>query len=291
MAKRQLLNVGGVPFLVLKGVFIAKPGQKPDGDTVSFAVTQPYRPGPVRTNVPLMREGVKPSNIRLQSIDAPEKEQPMGAKTRDVLLRSLSFNPSELGLSADQFTIQGPMQKHQGWLATHGMDGNRRPLGYVFAQSQGLTHGDIISADDLLPLIKTSVNFRLASLGWAFPAFYENTDEAHAAVFQKTAEKARSKNKGIWAIDRTTVGFIPTPDALQSDGALVYPKFFRRVAKWKTARQSAQAFIAWLKTQEDGQKLVEGAAPTPIPVWKLFEKVNAKEVVVPYDVTRLWFRE
>lgn len=66
---------------------------------------------------------------------------------------------------------------------------------------------------------------------------------------------------------------------------------FRRVAKWKEAQPNADAFLAWLKAQDDGKKLVAGATPRPVALYKLFEKVSKTEVAVPYDVTRLWFSE
>ena len=47
--------------------------------------------------------------------------------------------------------------------------------------------------------------------------------------------------KGIWAKDRTTTGFVPTKDALHSDGILVYPKFYRRVQQWKANKPNAAA--------------------------------------------------
>ncbi len=291
MAKHALKNAGGVPFLVLKGIFVVRAQQQPDGDTVAFAATANYSPGPVQTNVPVNQNGSRTVNIRLQSIDAPEKAQPLGAKSRDVLLTSLGFNPSSLGLGDTDFTADGPTQTRVGWLATHGMDANRRPLGYVFAANPGFRHGAIVSAKEILAVIKTSANYRQANTGWAFPAFYENTDATHAAVFQQAAAKARDGKKGIWPKDLTTVGFVPTATSLGSNGSLVYPKFFRRVEKWKAAKPNAQSFIQWLKAQVDGKKLVRGAKPKPVPLWTLFEKVSAQKVAVPYDVSRLWFSE
>jgi endonuclease YncB( thermonuclease family) len=291
MAKHALKNAGGVPFLVLKGIFVVKAGHQPDGDTIHFAATAKYTPGSVDTNVPVSPDGSKSKAIRLQSIDAPEKAQPLGAKSRDALLTMLGFKPSSLGLSDTDFTVGGPTQTRVGWLATHGMDGNDRPLGYLFTASPGFKHGAIVTAADVLGAIKASANYRQASAGWVFPAFYENTDETHAAVFQKAAAKARDGKKGVWSKDLTTVGFVPTATALGKNGTLVYPKFFRRVEKWKAAKPNAQAFINWLKTQADGKKPVQGAKPTPVPLWTLFERVSSQKVAVPYDVTRLWFSE
>ena len=202
----------------------------------------------------------------------------------------LGFAPSSLGLSETNFSAIGSTQTRAGWLVTHDMDDKGRPLGYVFDKSPGFKHGAIISAEDVLGAIKASANYRQASAGWAYPAFYANTDETHAALFQKAAAKARDASKGVWSKDMTTTGFVPTAEALGKGGTLVYPKFFRRVEKWKTAKSNAQSFIAWLKTQSDGKKLVEGAETKPVPLWTLFTKVSARKVAVPYDVTRLWFK-
>lgn len=291
MARHVIRNAGGVPFLTLKGNFVVRAGQMPDGDTVSFAAASKYRKGSVVTNVPVSPSGEKTVNIRLQSIDAPEKTQPLGAASRDALLTHLGFNPDSLGLGDDDFTAGGPTTKVSGWLATHGLDGNGRPLGYLFRDNPGFRHGKEVSAAEILAVLKSSANYVQADTGWAFPAFYENTDETHAALFREVSAKARAARKGVWPEDRTTKGFVPTKVALHSGGTLVYPKFYRRVQQWKANTPNAAAFIKWLKAQRDGKKPVQGALPSPVPLWRIFEVVSKTKVVVPYDVTKLWFSE
>jgi endonuclease YncB( thermonuclease family) len=291
MARSALANAGGVPFLTLKGTFVVRGAQQPDGDTIAFSSSRPYSAGPVRTNVPVDTTGKKTTNLRLQSIDAPEKSQPLGAQSRDFLLEFLGFDPVDLGLGDDDFKADGPPRKRTGWLATHEMDGNGRPLSYVFAENPGFRHGEIVSAAEVEAVLKSSANYASVAKGWSFPAFYENSDELHAYLFRAVAEAARAAKRGVWAVDRTTTGFVPTPAALGAGGTLVYPKFYRRVLKWKQAKPKGSAFIAWLKKQADGKKLVQGAKPVPVPLAELFEKVGSSQVRVPYDVTRLWFSE
>lgn len=290
MAKHSVKNAGGVPFLTLKGHFFIRKRQMPDGDTVAFAAASRYSAGPVETNVPVNTVGDKTANLRLQSIDTPEKSQPFGAAARDALLKHLGLDPAASGLTDTDFTASGDTQKVAGWLATHAMDDKGRPLSYIFRANPGFTHGKIIAAADLVSVLKFSGNYSQASKGFAFPAFYSNTDENHAAVFQKAAEQARSAGRGVWKLDATVKGFVPTKDALHIGGALVYPKFYRRVEKWKEAKPNAKAFISWLKQQSDGKKPVQGAELAAVPLWKLFKVVSASKVAVPYDVTRLWFK-
>ena len=289
MAKLALRNKGGVPFLTLKGHFIVRAKQMPDGDTIHFAASKKYSSGLVETNIPVSSTGGKSVPLRLQSIDAPEKAQPLGAEARNGMLRHLGFDPTALGLGDDDFTADGPTAKVQGWVATHGMDGNGRPLSYVFRDNPGFTHGRVESASDITAVLKSSGNYLQVTKGWAFPAFYDNTDETHAVVFQAASEKARDSDEPVWDADVTTSGFVPTKSALGAGGVLIYPKFFRRVQGWKNAKPNAAAFIKWLQAQEDGKKLVQGALPSPIALWKLFEVVSATKVAVPYDVTKLWF--
>lgn len=288
MAPSALRNAGGVPFIVLKGYFVVRERLQPDGDSIHFVSGAPFKARRVDTSVQVRKSGM----LRLQSIDASEKKQPLGAFGRDTLLRHLGFDPAKLGLTDTDFTADAGEVRKPGWIATHGDDGNGRALSYLFRKNPGsFKHGEEISGHDLLAVLKKSANYRLTTVGGAFPAFYENTDEEHAALFQAAAESARTAQKGVWAADRTTTGFTPTSDALDADGSLVYPKFFRRVAKWKTAKPSSAAFISWLKKQADGKKLVEGAAPNRIALWRLFEPAGKTKVRVPYDVTRLWFSE
>jgi endonuclease YncB( thermonuclease family) len=291
MAVQPVRNAGGVPFLTLKGSFVVRQRQMPDGDTVAFVARSAYDPGAVETNVPVGTDGAQTVNIRLQSIDAPEKSQPMGAASRDALLKRLGLDAAALGLSDTDFSASGPTVMVSGWLATHGMDGNQRPLGYVFRKNPGFKHGVVVSAEAVLKHIRASENYKQALGGWAFPAFYDNTDETHAVRFASAAVKARKAKKGVWAQDATTTGFVPTADALHAGGALVYPKFYRRVEKWTAPKPDAAAFINWLKKQADGKKLVLGAARTPMPLWQLFEVVSKTKVAAPFDVSKLWFSE
>lgn len=291
MAVAPLRNVGGVPFLTLQGFFVVRQNQQPDGDTIAFAARRPFDPGPVTAPAPVDPSGATTINIRFQSIDAPEKAQPLGAAGRDAALASLGIDPAELGLDDTDFTAAGDTVLVPGWVATHGVDNRDRLLGYLFVDNPGFRHGRIVSAADIRDVLEQSVNFAQVESGAAFPAFYENTDETHAVIFAEAATEARRRRRGVWRHDRTTIAFTPVPDALHADGALVYPKFFRRVDKWKAARPDAEAFITWLKGQSDGKKLVQGAARDPVPLWRLFEPASGSEVRVPYDVTRLWFSE
>ena len=292
MVNLSIRNSGGVPFLTLKGHFVVRARQMPDGDTVAFAASSSYKRGPVQTNVPVSNDGHDTVNIRLQSIDAPEKSQPLGAASRDALLKRLGFDPAALDLSDEDFSAGGDPVMVPGWLATHGVDGRDRPLGYVFRKNPGgFRHSQVVSASRILDVIRSSENYLQAARGWAFPAFYENTDESHAVLFAVAAARARKAKKPIWTQDETTTGFVPTKDALHVGGTLVYPKIYRRVQKWPGNKPDARAFINWLKKQADGKKLVQGAHRTPVPLWQLFEVVSARKVAVPYDVTKLWFSE
>ena len=292
MAKLAIKNSGGVPFLILKGNFVVRGKQMPDGDTVAFAASSPYNPGPVMTNVRVGTDGFSTTNLRLQSIDAPEKSQPLGAASRDALLKRLGFSPAALGLSDTDFTAGGDPVKKPGWIATQGMDGFKRPLSYLFRSNPGgFSHGKLVSASEVQKVLKSSENYLQVTRGWAFPAFYNNTDESHAVIFATAAAKARTAKKPVWAQDETTSGFVPTKAALHIGGTLVYPKFYRRVQKWAANKADAKAFISWLKKQKDGKKLVLGAELKPIELWKLFKVVSARRVAVPYDVTKLWFSE
>jgi endonuclease YncB( thermonuclease family) len=297
MAVPMIRNAGGVPFLTLRGSFVVRNAQQPDGDTIAFAASAAYAKGRVKTNVPVSTDGKRTVNIRLQSIDAPEKAQPLGAKSRDGLLRKLGFVPGELGLSETDFTASGiaggGVAMRPGWLATHGLDANQRPLGYVFPGNVSrFEHGQEIPAEAVRAVLRSSANHAQVSGGAAFPAFYDNTEESHALVFQAAAQQARKRARGVWAADATTRGFKPAKLDLEAPaGALVYPKFYRRVAEWKSSSGSAAAFIEWLKKQSDGKKLVSGAECHPVPLWQLFVRVSAQRVAVPYDVTKLWFSQ
>lgn len=285
-------NTGGVPFLILRGTFVVRKGQQPDGDTVSFASNSPFSTKQVQVDVPVDKSGLTTVNLRLQSIDAPEKTQPRGATSRDALLKHLGFDAATLGLGDSDFTANpaAPV-KRAGWIATHGMDNYDRVLAYLFTKSPGMKHGSEVSAARVGEMLASTANYRLVKAGDTFPAFYNNTEESHAVLFQEAARAARKARKGVWGSDKTTTGFVPTKDALGPKGTLAYPKFYRRVLEWKQAEPNGAAFIEWLKKQDGGKKLVYGAERHGIPLWKLFVVAGTNKVAVPYDVTKLWFSE
>jgi endonuclease YncB( thermonuclease family) len=290
--KGRLRNRRGVPFLALEGNFVLRKGQKPDGDTISFAATRNYPKTAVRSVIPVSTAGDVTKNLRLQSLDAPEKEQPFGAGSRDALLRMLRLDPAKAGLSGEDFTAGAGPFLVKGWIATHGTDGYGRQLSYLFADDPGLRHGEIVAAADLEPILAKSVNHRLVATGDAFPAFYSNTDEGHAVMFARAADDARTRGLGVWRDDATVDGFEPTlAGTSAAGGLLIYPKFFRRVKEWPEPKRSASAFLAWLRQSSGGQKMVSGAARAELTLADLFEKVDRTTVCVPYDVTRLWFSE
>ncbi|MCA1962838.1 MAG: hypothetical protein LDL31_02695 [Prosthecobacter sp.] len=177
---RRILNAGGVPFLVLKGFFVVSKGKQPDGDTLSFVAGRAYQSGGVKTNITVVNDGRKLRNVRFQSIDTPEKAQPLGAAARDSLLTALGFDVGQLGLSDTDFTADEGVHKVPGWIATHGMDGNGRALSYVFGADPGFKHGAVVSAEQVEQILPLSANYAQVASGMAFPAFYSNTDEGHA---------------------------------------------------------------------------------------------------------------
>lgn len=269
-------------FKLLHGKFIIANRMQPDGDTIRFKpdnvdfVEELRRESP---GSPITNKGV---NIRLEAVDALEKNQESTGATaaRDELLRMLGF--TGVRYSGDPpFFINSGDQEISGHVLSNGFDSfGTRLVGFVY-KGDGSVHGSdgsVISLDK--SLVDKSVNTALLSEGYVFPAFYDTLPEnlrEHLAIKSRAARMAK---KGVWLRSKGSPGdpLILEPPILASlRKAVLWPKLYRRLEKFLESgrHKTLDGFKDWLQEdpqlRDDGILLIHSNPPESVRLHDVVE--------------------
>ena len=223
---------------LIKGSFYVRASTSPDGDSMRFIPDQP----------PLFKDlngyaepdfgNQNPWNLQLrfEAIDTPElhygdpkikaevKKQPQGMESRNGLLKWLGVEPKEWNW---EVAPAGFDWRHRVAIICSGMEGHGRPLSFVLkdADVQQLTDGADVKVDSVL---KDTYNYHAAETGLAYLGFYGSATSDTRNALITAMNKARSSKLGIWRIDSTSMFKVDSFSDITENGALIYPKLFRR---------------------------------------------------------------
>lgn len=258
-------------FKLLHGKFVIRNGLQPDGDTIRFKpdnldFVEQLRRGD--SGSPITNKGV---NIRLEAVDALEKNQELTGATaaRDELLSRLGFTNVEYS-GNPPFTVKSGDQEVRGYVLSNGFDSFDRLIGFIY-KGDGSVHGSdgsVISLDK--SLVDESVNTALLSDGYVFPAFYDTLPETlreHLAIKSKAARKA---NVGLWSRSKGFPGdplMLQTPILASLRKAVLWPKLYRRLEKFLLSgpHNDLDGFNDWLRKdpqlRDDGILLIRSDPP------------------------------
>jgi endonuclease YncB( thermonuclease family) len=269
-------------FKLLHGKFIIRSGLQPDGDTVRFKpdnvdFVEELRQG--SHGDPITDKGV---NIRLEAIDALEKNQELEGATaaRDELLRKLGF--TDVTYSGNPpFTVKSGDQEVSGYVLSNGFDSfGTRLVGFIFkgdGSAQG-SDGSVVSLGT--DLVDKSVNTALLSEGYVFPAFYDTLPSGlreHLAVKSTDARRAK---KGVWSRSKGFPGdplILETPTLANLRKAVLWPKLYRRLEKFLETEtpQDFAGFNDWLEEdpqlRDDGILLIKSNPPKSVRLHNVVE--------------------
>jgi hypothetical protein len=267
-------------FKLLHGKFIIRNRLQPDGDTVRFKpdnvhFVEELRQGSQR------RLGIgEDVNIRLEAIDALEKNQELEGTTtsRDELLSRLGFtDPAYSG--NPPFIVKSGHQEVSGHVLSNGFDSfGTRLVGFIF-RGDGSARGSDGSAFALsTAIVDESINTTLLSEGLVFPAFYDTLPPNLCKHLAAKSIDARQAKKGVWLRSKGFPGdplILNTPILANLRKAVLWPKLYRRLEKYlETQRPKDLAgFKDWL--QEDSQLRDDGI---------LIIKSNLPELVRLHDL-------
>jgi hypothetical protein len=200
------------------------------------------------------------AQLRLDAIDALETHySPPGAgplhqpldfahQARDELLRWLGFR--DVQRDGEKVTAATPAAL-AGYLLTQGADIYGRCVALVGRGDPPGDSGTEVRVN--LALLRRTANHRLIATGLAYPTFYLKLFPDLRAELAKQAGNARAAT-GLWPLDRTQKGVKVAGLATLTDGAVVMPKLFRRLADYielNAGDRSLAGFSAYLAQRGD----------------------------------------
>ncbi|MFJ3922988.1 nuclease [Streptomyces sp. NPDC090022] len=230
-----------MPMLVIEGSFRVL-GARPDGDSVRFVPADPAHwdlvPGPhrVRAN----RAGS--AQLRLDGIDSLEthcipahgselhQPAPFAQHAADELIRWLGFT-SVLRDGHGTISSAEPAAV-TGYVLTRGADIHGRCVAFAGRGPAPAHSGSRIHVD--VTLLRQSANVHQLRRGLAYPTYYTKLYVDLREAMTAAVVEARTEGRGLWPADQTLTGAKVDGLAALSEGAVLLPKLFRRLADYLT---------------------------------------------------------
>jgi endonuclease YncB( thermonuclease family) len=249
------VNKKATGFLVFKGAFMII-GKSPDGDSLRF---KPDSPDLLKTlknpsRIQVAKDGTV--QLRFEGIDAPELhygvlEQPLGAKSRDVLLREMGFKNVVL---ENRMVRSSQPNQIRGVILSQAAEGNGRPICYVIVGQFANVFQDGSRVEMTSQILEKTLNAVMLKNGLAYYTVYSSTPVSQRDFLKGVAKKARVAKKGVWAVDKSAAFNLKTQSDVDVGGQLILPKFFRRASdyldsiKKKEFKGNIKAWLEWTKT-------------------------------------------
>jgi endonuclease YncB( thermonuclease family) len=239
-------------FRVIKGTFHVV-GYSPDGDSIRFKADNPANWN-LLEGVKVKLNAQKHAQLRIEAIDTLEthfenQHQPLkfaeAAMTR--LLQLLGI--TAVVWDAAHTQIVSAKDGTPGFIVTRTPDKYGRPIAFVFGPNPALRDGQVLSVDP--KMAKKSANYKLLAEGLAFPTFYSGLFSDLRSQFANQARKARTAQKGLWAVDTTNAFFKVNQLSDLTATLVVLPKLFRRIVTFLPTNGGvfeAVKFVAYLKS-------------------------------------------
>jgi hypothetical protein len=252
--QKHQLNMG---FHLIKGTFHVK-GYSPDGDSIRFRAVNEANwslLGLRHLNI----NGQRDVQVRLGEIDtvethfcAPggEVHQPrsLAHVATDFLLSQLQIN--DVVWDRDHHNILQAKDGTPGYILTKHKDTNGRPVSFVFAGSPPEQDGSNIFLDG--KRLKQSLNYQTLAVGNAYPTYYKGLFLELRKTLTEAATKARTKNLGLYKLDKTNSGVVLDRLAVIMNEQPILPKLFRRLAEFIAGEDSPNldSFLDWLAARD-----------------------------------------
>jgi endonuclease YncB( thermonuclease family) len=174
--------------------------------------------------------------LRFEAIDAPELHfgqvaQPLGAESRDALLKLMGFSGIQYTNGGLQVSASSP-ERVRGAILSTAAEANGRPVSYVLLErdTAGLKDGSRINVD--ANILRRTMNDKMLENGMAYLTVYNTTPEPHRTFLRGVSATARQAKKGVWAVDKTADFNLENQDSIGPRGQLILPKLFRRATSY-----------------------------------------------------------
>ncbi len=238
-----------MPFTLVAGTFHVT-GYSPDGDSIRF------RPDNLNllSSLPGGRLEVNPRGhvqLRIEAIDTLETHfTPKGSsgtfqqpsKLADEAVNALlNFTGiTDIRWTANRRTVASAKDGTRGYILSREVEKFGRPVSFLFA-------GDPPEADGAQVMLKPdrlrdSYNFLAIQSGLAYATFYTGLFADLRQAITDAVKDARTKAKGLYALDVTNTGFEVETIADITDKFVILPKLFRRLSEYISKTGSAAGF-------------------------------------------------
>ncbi len=225
-----------MPFFVIKGTFHVV-GASPDGDSVKFKadnidnwfkLATPNN----RTRVKMNRS--EHVQLRFEGIDTLETHYLGFHQPRKLADAATDFTLDAAGVTDVEWS---PGRKHvldakdgtEGYILSRAIERYGRPISFVFSGSTD--YGDGSQVDLKAPQLADGINYKLLQAGLAYPIYYEGLFHDLRDAMTSAVGAARSANKGLWAVDKTSGVTVNGLDSI-TDEHPILPKLFRRLTDY-----------------------------------------------------------
>jgi endonuclease YncB( thermonuclease family) len=272
-------------------------GKEPDGDSIRFIADEPDY-SELWGSHRIKKSADDSVQLRLEAIDAPElhyglARQPLGVESRDLLLnlmgfRGVSFEPG----GRPTRVLSAEVPEVRGAIFTKGVDPNGRPVSYVATDVPAafLDH-DWIRLDGAL--LAGTMNAQMLDSGLAYYTVYTSTPLAHRQALSEIAMRAKTENRGVWALDSTPEWVLENMDSVGAGGQLILPKLFRRCVDYlrDVARGFSGELSDWLLSKDHGARnendrvVVYGTIEVPLSALITQRNKRVAFSVDPLDIT------
>ncbi len=249
------INKKAKGFLVLKGAFVII-GKSPDGDSVRFKPDNQKLLFTLKNPSRIKVSADGSVQLRFEGIDAPELhygslEQPLGAKSRDVLLQEMGFTNIKL---ENRIVRQSTPKEIRGVILSQAAEGNGRPIAYAIVGQFANVFEDGSRIEITDAILEKSLNVVMLKNGLAYYTVYSSTPALQRDYLRQVSAKARASKRGVWAIDKSSDFVLKSQADIDAAGQLILPKFFRRASdyldtiKKKEYKGNIKAWLLWTKT-------------------------------------------
>ncbi len=249
------INKKAKGFLVLKGAFVII-GKSPDGDSVRFKPDNQNLLFQLKNPSRIKVSADGSVQLRFEAIDAPELhygslEQPLGAKSRDVLLQEMGFKNVVL---ENRMVRASTPKEIRGLILSQAAEGNGRPISYAVVGQfvSAFEDGSRIEVTDAV--LEKTLNSTMLKNGMAYYTVYSSTPPNQRDYLKSISAKARAAKRGVWALDRSAGFVLQKQSDIDVNGQLILPKFFRRASDYLDAKRKKEfkgnikAWLEWTKS-------------------------------------------
>ena len=270
------INKKAKGFLVLKGAFVII-GKSPDGDSLRFKPDNQNLLFQLKNPSRIKVSADGSVQLRFEGIDAPELhygnlEQPLGAKSRDVLLQEMGFKNVKL---ENRLVRASTPTEIRGLILSQAAEGNGRPISYVVVGQFASAFEDGSRVEITDSMLEKTLNVLMLKNGMAYYTVYSSTPPNQRDYLKAVSAKARAAKRGVWALDRSAGFVLQKQSDIDVGGQLILPKFFRRASDYLDAKRKKEfkgnikAWLEWTKTNGNSENdmVRVGETKKPLSEW------------------------